>query len=213
MAITVGSGRVTPGVVRGDLTDPSFVALYSERMFRLRYDVFHLRLHWDVVVENGREQDQFDDGNSVYMLATNESSDVTGGWRLRRTTGRYMLRDVFPQLLHGLAAPADRCIWEISRFAVDTQTKANTAGFSLGDVARRLLLDAVQFAIQHQINQYVLVISVAVERLVASSGVVLHRFGPPIRIGRVLSVACWVDIDAHTRHVLLGKPLPQKAAA
>lgn len=192
-------------IVCGALHDRHFSERYSESMYRLRCRVFHERLGWDVTVENGQEQDQFDDVDSIYMVATDDADQVCGGWRLRPTTRHYMLRDIFPQLLNGQPVPRHRHIWEISRFAVDTSKASRTAGFSMGETARQLVRDTVRFAVDNHISQYVLVTSVAVERLLAGTGLVLHRFGPPIKIGRVGSVACWVDIDAHTRHVVLGE--------
>lgn len=192
-------------IVCGALHDRHFSERYAEQMYRLRHQVFHQRLGWDVKSENGLEQDQFDDVDSVYMVATDDDDRVCGGWRLRPTTRHYMLSDIFPQLLNGHAVPRHRHIWEISRFAVDTSDASRTAGFSLGQTARQLVRDTVRFAVDNHISQYVLVTSVAVERLLASTGLVLHRFGPPIKIGRVWSVACRVDIDVHTRHVALGE--------
>lgn len=200
-------------IVCGALHDRRFAERYSEPMYRLRCQVFHERLRWDVKVENGMERDQFDDADSVYMVATDKDDQVSGGWRLRPTTRHYMLSDIFPQLLNGQPVPRHRRIWEISRFAVDTSDVARTAGFSMGETARRLVHDTVRFAVDHQISQYVMVTSVAVERLLASIGLVLHRFGPPVKIGRVWSVACWLEIDAQTRQVILGEePVLAEAA-
>lgn len=200
-------------IIRGALHDPRFTERYSESMYRLRCEVFHKRLGWDVKVENGLESDQFDDADSVYMLVADDQQDVVGSWRIRPTTRPYMLNDIFPNLLNGAPVPRHRQVWEISRFAVDTTVAARTAGFSLGDTARQLLVDTVKFAIDNHITQFVLVTTVAVERLINSTGIVMNRFGPPVRIGRVMSVACWVDVDAHTRNVLLGEPLPLRVAA
>lgn len=200
-------------VIRGALHDPHFSERYAEKMYRLRCQVFHERLGWDVRVRDGLEIDEFDDSDSVYVLTTDPEDAVVGSWRLRPSTRRYMLRDIFPGLLNGSPIPQHRRVWEISRFAVDTSVSSRTAGFSLGDTARELLVDTVKFAIDHHVTQFVLVTTVAVERLIMSTGIVLQRFGPPTRIGRVLSVACWVDVDAHTRHVLLGEPLPLRVAA
>jgi acyl homoserine lactone synthase len=124
-----------------------------------------------------------------------------------------MLSDVFPDLLAGQDAPRHRQVWEISRFAVDTSHRARTAGFTLGDTARKLVESTVRFALANQINRYVLVTSLAVERLLNGIGLELQRFGPPRKIGNVWSIACWVDIDARTRHVALGEPLPLREAA
>lgn len=196
-------------VVRGALDEPGFASLYSERMYRLRHDVFHERLRWDVTVREGLEYDRFDDADSTYMVTTTPDDVVLGGWRLRPTTTGYMLRDVFGQLLHGQAAPADPHVWEISRFALgqaprtigNPQGKKRSGCISLSNTARLLVADAVNFAKRHDITRYVLVTSLALERLLASSGLRLHRFGPPARIGRELAVACWVDIDAHTERI------------
>ncbi|TDU24232.1 acyl homoserine lactone synthase [Panacagrimonas perspica] len=200
-------------VIRGALHDSRFAIQYSEGMYRLRYKVFHERLGWAVKVKDGQEHDHFDDTDSVYMLTVDEEDAVCGGWRLRPTTRSYMLSDIFPQLLHGCPVPRHRNIWEISRFAVDTTIPGRTSAFSMGHSARLLLVDSVKFAVQHGITQFVLVTSVAVERLIAGTGIAIHRFGPPVRIGRVMSVACWVDVDAHTRHIMLDPSSPLRVAA
>ncbi len=199
-------------ILNGTLADPHFVARCAEPMYRLRYRVFFERLQWDVTARDGREIDQFDDTHNVYQLATDERGGIIGGWRLRPTTLPYMMKDVFPQLLAGAPAPVQSDIWEISRFAVE-EDRAGQTGFGLNDTARALVCQAIQFAVNEGISQYVMVVSVAVERLLANTGMVIRRFGPPQRIGRVRSVACFLEIDAHTRHVILGHPLPLRNAA
>lgn len=198
-------------VVRGALGDSAFASTYSERMYRLRYEVFHERLRWDVTVLDGLEHDRFDDNDSVYMLTTGADDSVSGGWRLRPTTRGYMLRDVFPELLNGHPAPDDPGIWEISRFAVDAPSTARPGALSLSRSARLLFVDAWKFATQHGISRYVLVTSLALERLLVASGLRLHRFGPPLRMGRCMAVACWVDLDAHTQRVLFPDTIPGEA--
>lgn len=199
-------------IIDGTLADPSFVAHCADPMYRLRYRTFFERLEWDVKVADGREIDEFDDRHTVYQLATDDDGVILGGWRLRPTTLPYMMKDVFPQLLGGMPAPECSEIWEISRFAVD-EARANEPGFGLNQTARALVRHAIQFAVDHNISQYVMVVSVAVERLLANTGMVIRRFAPPQRVGRVRSVACFLDIDADTRHVILGTPLPLKQAA
>lgn len=197
-------------IVTGTLRDPGFNARFADPMFHMRYRVFHGRLRWDVQCEGDQERDEFDDPHTLYLLATDDAGTTLGGWRLRPTTLPYMMADVaaFAPLLHDKTAPRAPRIWEISRFAVDPQLGAETA-FGFNSVARDLLRATTQFAVDNGIEQYVMVVSVAVERLLRNCGLALHRFGPPVRIGKVLSVACRVDIDAHTRHTMLGHPLPQ----
>lgn len=199
-------------VVSGTLHERQFVRQFAEPMYRHRYKVFYERLGWQVSVADGREIDQFDDEDSVYVLTADQSDTVLGGWRLRSTMRPYMLSHVFPQLLHGTEAPQDRSIWEISRFAVES-TGRRIPSFGFGDTARALLTGTVHFAMRVGMTQCVMVVSVALERLLRSFGLRLHRFGPPKRIGHVMSVAVWLDVDLHTRSVLLGEALPMLAAA
>jgi acyl homoserine lactone synthase len=199
-------------IINGRLSDPHFAARCADPMYRLRYRVFYERLRWEVKVSDGLEIDQFDDAQSIYQLVADTRGAIVGGWRLRPTTLPYMMKDVFPQLMGGAAAPVQADVWEISRFAVDEQDGAES-GFGLNDTARALVRHAIQFAVDHDISQYVMVVSVAVERLLANTGMVIQRYAPPQRVGRVRSVACFLDIDAHTRHVILGHPLPLRNAA
>lgn len=199
-------------VVSGTLHERQFVQQFAEPMYRQRYKVFYERLGWQVSVTNGREVDEFDDEDSVYVLTTDQRGVVIGGWRLRPTMRPYMLSNVFPDLLYGAKAPMDRSIWEISRFAVEAGNMRRPS-YGFGYAARALLAGTVQFAVKVGMTQCVMVVSVALERLLRAFGLKLHRFGPPMRIGRVMSVAVWLDVDLHTRSTLLGEPTPMLAAA
>lgn len=199
-------------VVCGTLNDPAFSARYATPMFRLRHRVFCERLRWVAPRADGLECDPYDDGDARYLLVVDARGQVLGGWRLRPTTRPYMLADIFPQLLHGRPAPCDGRAWEVSRFAVDDEQDRQTR-FGLNAAACALLRATAEYAGAHGIERYVMVASAAAERLYRNLGLIVHRFGPPQRIGGVWSVGCWVEVDAHTRRVLLGAPLPLPAVA
>ena len=93
-------------------------AVLRDGMYCLRHRVFKERLGWSVTSIEGREHDKYDDLRPVYLLCRNEHDEVEGCWRLLPTTGPYLLKDVFGELLHGHPAPQDTRIWEISRFAI-----------------------------------------------------------------------------------------------
>lgn len=198
--------------VIGTLADGAFARRYAEPLFRLRYRVFYERLRWDVRCADGRETDAYDDDRTVYVAAVDGDDAVVGGWRLRPTTGHYMLEDVFPQLLHGAPAPHQPRIWESNRFVVDKRS-AKDARFGFNETARALFRATARYAVEHGIDEYVMVLSAGVARLTRASGLVVAAYGPALRIGDVLSVGCRIRIDAHTRHVLLGEPLPLGRAA
>src|SRR5512133_3935759 len=122
-----------------------------EGMFRLRYETFRVRLGWDVeTTDDGLEIDQFDGDNSSYILARSPEDEIDACWRLLPTLGPNMLRDVFPQLLHGLPVPAAADVWELSRFAINSSraTGADDAGnhqIGFGELSVSLMTEAAHF--------------------------------------------------------------------
>ncbi len=165
-----------------------------EGMFRLRYETFRVRLGWDVeTTDDGLEIDQFDGDDSQYILARSPEDDIDACWRLLPTLGPNMLRDVFPQLLHGQPAPAAADVWELSRFALATDrlAAAEQAGnyqLSFGPLSVQLMAEAARFAKARGIVRYVTVTTAAIERMLKKQGLHIHRLGPPVKIGNVLTV-------------------------
>ena len=105
-------------ILVGHAHDPILDSKTLNKMYCFRHKVFYERLGWDVGNENGMERDYFDELDPIYMLARNYHNEIEACWRLLPTTGPYMLKDTFPQLLCGDEAPHDPVIWELSRFAV-----------------------------------------------------------------------------------------------
>ena len=175
-----------------------------EGMFRLRYDTFRVRLGWDVeTTDDGLEIDQFDGDDSQYILARSPGDDIDACWRLLPTLGPNMLRDVFPQLLAGQPAPAAVDVWELSRFALATDrlAAAEQAGnyqLSFGPLSVKLMAEAARFAKAHGIVRYVTVTTAAIERMLKKQGLHIHRLGPSVKIGNVLTLACFIEVDSMT---------------
>ncbi|NIA70103.1 conjugal transfer protein TraI [Pelagibius litoralis] len=105
-----------------DVVTPDLYSAYAgelRQMFQQRFRVFKQRLGWSVGAENGEERDSFDDLYPIYLLAMDPDNKLVGSWRFLPTTGPYMLRDVFPQILQGEKMPYHPLVWEGSRFAVE----------------------------------------------------------------------------------------------
>ncbi len=176
---------------------PRFDQRTLNGMFAFRHEVFYRRLGWDVETHDGLEFDLFDRLDPVYMVAKDSHDEVDGCWRLLPTTGPYMLSDTFPQLLRGEPVPRDPRIWELSRFAVEVDTTGEKLQAPLNTVTMEMVRTLYDFAVEHDIDHFVTVTSVALERLLKRTGLPIHRFGDgkAQKVGRVLTVACWVDID------------------
>jgi acyl homoserine lactone synthase len=67
-----------------------------------------------------------------------------------------------------------------------------------------MIRSLLPFAEEHGIRHYVFVTSVALERLVTRIGLPLRRFGDgqAQRVGKVLSVACWLDVNEQFRQAV-----------
>lgn len=190
-------------ILLGYPTDSHMDRQALHAMFRLRHKVFYERLGWEVEVQQGMEKDRYDDLSPIYMIARGRAPDVDGCWRLLPTTGPYMLKDTFPELLRGEPAPECSRVWELSRFAVKPSAADDCRQVNFGAVTFTMMQRVFDFAEQQGIGQYVTVTSVALERLLRKVGIPLRRFGDgqAMRIGKTLSVACWIDINEQCRRV------------
>ncbi|MFI7145352.1 acyl-homoserine-lactone synthase [Nonomuraea sp. NPDC050022] len=181
-------GECTQQIVAGRAGE--LPAWLLDGMFRLRHEVFHERLRWDVHTLHGRERDSFDDCDPVYVISyAQRCREITGCCRLLPTEGPYMLRDVFPEALRGDPAPHDPAIWELSRLATARAwSRSVVAGF--GPRARALLWEAFRWVDQRG-DTIVAVSSVAVERSVHAMGVPTQRLGDgkATRFGKLLCSA------------------------
>lgn len=173
-------------------------------MFRLRDEIFHKRLGWEVSSQNGLERDAFDELKPVYLVARSDQRKVNGCARILPTMGPYMLKDVFPELLDGDSAPQDERTWELSRFTANADKTNPQAG--VGAISLGLMREAVEFAEENDIERYVAVTSVAMERMLKRLGLPMTRLGSGKArwVGKVLTVACEIPINEHTRAALFG---------
>jgi acyl homoserine lactone synthase len=161
-------------------------------MHRLRAKVFRDRMGWDVPLMSGMEIDGYDAIEPTYMMIRETGGLLRGCWRILPTEGPYMLKDSFPQLLHGQPAPEDPKIWELSRFAIETEGRHN---FGFSEVAMESIGEIIAYGHRMGVDQYVTVTTTAIERLLRRAGVVTSRFGPPIQIGVENAIALYVDIE------------------
>ena len=164
-------------------------------MHTLRAKVFKDRLGWEVPIMSGMEIDGYDALEPLYMMIREPGAGALRGcWRLLPTEGPYMLKDSFAQLLHGAQAPSDRRIWELSRFAIETDGGGSRFGFS--DITMQSIAEIISYGHRTGLDQYVTVTTTAIERLLRRAGVVTTRFGEPVQIGVEKAVALYIDVEA-----------------
>lgn len=163
-------------------------------MHTLRAKVFKDRLGWEVPIMSGMEIDGYDALEPMYMMIREPGAGALRGcWRLLPTEGPYMLKDSFAQLLHGMPAPSDARIWELSRFAIETEGAGN---FGFSDITMESIAEIISYGHHAGLDQYVTVTTTAIERLLRRAGVVTTRFGDPVQIGIEKAVALYIDVGA-----------------
>lgn len=170
-------------------------------MHKLRARVFKDRMGWEVPIIAEMEIDGYDAMEPSYMLIKNTGRQLIGCWRVLPTTGPYMLKDSFPVLLHGSAAPEQHDIWELSRFAIMTE---GSDAFGFSTIVLESIREMMGHGLKHGIVKFVTVTTTAIERLLKRSGAVITRLGPPVQIGVENTVALYLDVHA-TYVALSGK--------
>jgi N-acyl-L-homoserine lactone synthetase len=164
-------------------------------MHRLRYRIFKERLGWDVQVSGDMEVDEFDACQPVYLLQRDDDGRVQGCVRLLPTTGPTMLRDTFPALLDGQAAPTYHTIWESSRFGVDLSRRAAKTGGSIAKATYELFAAMIEFGLMRQLTDIVTVTDARMERILCRARWPLKRLGAPRLIGKTIAVAGYLEVS------------------
>jgi len=92
-------------------------ALHSQ--FRLRYEGFIERQHYEVSVYDGMEFDQYDTPASRYLVYHTDGGQALGVSRLTPTVLSCMLADLWPHLVTDKSNLRSPLIWEGTRYCVD----------------------------------------------------------------------------------------------
>lgn len=185
-----------PEIVVGRPSEGEFDTRLLHALYRFRHRVFRQRLGWEVSSIGGMEFDFYDEIDPMHVAACLPGNRVIASSRLLPTVGPYMLRDVFPQLLRGESAPCASDVWEVSRFAVEPPERDARVQATCNEATLALLDTGFQVAQEHGVREFVMATSVAVERMLVGAGLHMERFGDGVatRIGKVLSVACRVEV-------------------
>jgi acyl homoserine lactone synthase len=164
-------------------------------MHRMRCRVFHDRLGWEVDIEDGEERDEYDQLDPVYLLALDDQQELVGSWRLLPTTGPYMLKDTFPQLLDGQPAPVHPKVWECSRFSVETPKGCGDSLAAINAITGELFHGMVEFCMAEGVNEIVTVYDLRVARILPRVGCRPRRTTSIQRVGITKALAGWFPIN------------------
>jgi acyl homoserine lactone synthase len=166
-----------------------------------RHEVFVRRLGWTIPTSTGNqtsEWDQFDEGATVHIVALSPGCRDCGCARLMPTTGRYMLRDVFPELLGPEPHLASTTLWELSRFAGSAPKSRDNSPGGHNAPGMQLFPYALALAASFGATDVIGVVSRSVERLYHRSGLNLQRIHPAVTARNGGIVACSIELSPAT---------------
>jgi N-acyl-L-homoserine lactone synthetase len=166
-----------------------------ESMHEFRHDVFVRRLGWSLPLIDQTERDQYDHEQTLYVTISDPAGRVTASARLLPTTGRYMLPELFPQLLGGRGAPRDAGIWELSRFATYMR-EGEGRMLTCSKTSLGLFKAVLAFGREHDIERFLFVTCIAVERLMLRHGFDANRIAKPALVGDSWCVALMLETAA-----------------
>lgn len=90
-----------------------------EEMYRWRHRIYVEERGWkEIARPDGREIDQFDTEDAVYLIAIDDAGEFAGSTRLNPTHRPNMLSDVFPHLVLRGKLPNSPKIWDWTRMFV-----------------------------------------------------------------------------------------------
>jgi acyl homoserine lactone synthase len=158
-------------------------------MHKLRRNVFHDRLRWQVTVINRWEIDGYDALNPLYVVALDEDERVIGGLRLLPTTGFNMLNDTFSELLPDGERFVSPLIWESSRFTVRITGDLRTDAKVVSRTTAELLMALNEIGRAAALTHLVTVCDQAMYRLMSRCGLAGDLLSEPRLIGGVKTYA------------------------
>ncbi len=146
----------------------------------------------------GMFTDQFDRSDTSYVLAHDAQGRVSGCVRMMPTDRPYLLSQLYPQLFESaaMAAPCSAQVWELSRFSASDFNGRSSAALSQLPVecTLSLLRHAAAHARLHGALRLITLASIGFERILARSGLQVHRLGPPAIVDGHPVFACWIEL-------------------
>lgn len=155
----------------------------ADTMFLDRAAQFKHRLDWEVTVDDsGREMDQYDVLNPLYIIAAAPDGRHAGSVRIMPTLGRIMTNEHFTHLTGGVRI-ASPLIWECTRFCLAPDAPVG--------VAAALLAAGTEMGIRFGIEQALGVIYAKTVPIYRRIGVTPDIIGTDGKGRDAISVGLW----------------------
>lgn len=161
--------------------------------FRLRYDGFIERQHYDVAVYEGMEFDQYDTPASRYLVYHTEDGEALGVSRLTPTVLSCMLKDLWPHLVEDKSLLQSPKVWEGTRYCIAKHAPPELRQRVVHEMACAYLEFGLSMGLQKIIG---LMPTYIYRSVFERPGIAMEYLGPVETIGRHRCRAVAIPVNA-----------------
>jgi acyl-homoserine lactone synthase len=168
--------------------------LYTQLLddyFRIRHDIYVVERQWtELARPDGREIDQFDTDDTVYLLALDRGA-IIAGMRMVPTDSPTLLSEVFPQLaLNGPVRRSD--VYELSRIFVVPKKRGEYVGPRFEAVIQAA---AMEYGLSIGLSAFTIVLETWWLPRLLDQGWTARPLGLPADINGLSTVAVMVEVN------------------
>lgn len=166
-----------------------------EAMFRLRHRIYVKQRGWKALARSdGREIDQFDTEDAVYLLGLDDDGQITAGMRLIPTLKPHLMRDVFSHLVIWGRVPSDPKIYEATRcFVVETKP-----GERSKHAAGEIFCAAFEYGLSNGLSHISLVCDAFFISMMLENGWGIRPLGLPVPYDEGTCIAVLIEVSARS---------------
>ncbi|HEY0329054.1 MAG TPA: acyl-homoserine-lactone synthase [Rhodopseudomonas sp.] len=158
-----------------------------ERQFCFRHEIFVKERGWTAFEQDGRyEVDQYDNENTIYVVALDDDERVIGCFRLYPTQAPHMLSEVFSYLVDG-PVPQRSDVLEMTRISVSRDKRG-------GRTYYELLTGLQEYGLQQGLSAVSAVIRSFRMSVVQDAGFRVHPLGLPREVNGETLIAVTFEI-------------------
>ncbi|MDP3738681.1 MAG: acyl-homoserine-lactone synthase [Hyphomonadaceae bacterium] len=169
-----------------------------DQMFRMRH-VFYVEGHgWDgLTSRDGKETDEFDDENAIYLMSVDPFGDVAASVRLNPTAGSTLL-----QKFHDWSdepIPKLESVWDISRWIAAPKHRRSDNPRWPSNHQRELMVGILEFCQTRGLTHLVMLAELRLAERIAAYGWPLRYLGKPREYegGKGTAVAAEFEVGQH----------------
>jgi len=169
-----------------------------DQMFRMRH-AFYIEGHaWaGLTGKDGRETDEFDDGDVVYLMSVDPWGEVAASVRLNPTAGPTLLKKF--ESWSDEALPAGDWCWDISRWIAQPKHRRSDNPRWPSNHQRELMVGILEFCLTRGITHLSMLAELRLAERIQSYGWPLRFLGAPREYegGKGTAVAAEIEVGLH----------------